>query len=146
MAKVAVVCFCAIILVSAALEDHLNIINGKVARPGQFPYYAFLSVYNRRTPWECGATLIGDRWLVTAAHCLSGANQLVVTLGMTDRTKNTPRPIKRVVRRRYLYVHPDYDDVSLENDIGTFFFIIKNKNIQDSLKACCCRRFDSFAI
>ncbi|ESO03221.1 hypothetical protein HELRODRAFT_174120 [Helobdella robusta] len=52
-------------LASALKEPY--IVNGDVAAEGAWPWYAQL--YYNGTSW-CGASIISDQWLLTAAHCL----------------------------------------------------------------------------
>lgn len=57
--------------VAAAKQEgrNLRIINGKVAQPGQFPYY--VGVYIDMAGF-CGGSLINKKWVLTAAHCVDG--------------------------------------------------------------------------
>jgi len=50
------------------------IIGGSVAAPNEFPWQAFLFVYldNKTTANRCSGSLISNRWILTAAHCLDG--------------------------------------------------------------------------
>lgn len=43
------------------------IVGGEVSSPGSWPWLALL--YFQKSP-RCGATIIDDEWLVTAAHCV----------------------------------------------------------------------------
>ncbi|KAM7348561.1 serine protease 1-like [Cochliomyia hominivorax] len=58
-----------------------RITNGKPAKPGQFPYQ--VGLLKNRSDW-CGGSLISDSWILTAAHCTNGTNELVAFLGSTE--------------------------------------------------------------
>ena len=45
-----------------------EIIGGKKAKVGEFPWQVALKTPGYKTPW-CGGTLISDEWVLTAAHC-----------------------------------------------------------------------------
>lgn len=49
-----------------------SIINGEAAAPTEFPHMVALGYRNDKNGYDfdCGASLIADRWLVTAAHCV----------------------------------------------------------------------------
>lgn len=46
-----------------------KIVGGNVAAEGQFPYQASLRYRGRHF---CGGSIINERWILTASHCLSG--------------------------------------------------------------------------
>ena len=67
----------------------------------------------------CGATLVGDKYVVTAAHCTEGAraSDIYVQLGDTsfDTTYESVSitvPVKKIIQ------HPRYDGNTLTNDIS----------------------------
>ncbi|WP_057832794.1 trypsin-like serine protease [Colwellia sp. TT2012] len=66
---------------------------------------------------SCGASFIGDKWLLTAAHCVEDAdiNLLQVNVGEYDLSNGAEnaKAIKRI------YIHPEYNqDSAFNNDIA----------------------------
>lgn len=65
----------------------------------------------------CGATFIGDKWLITAAHCVidTDIDLLKVDIGEYDLSSNDndTKNIKQV------FIHPDYDiNAAFDSDIA----------------------------
>ena len=54
-------------LISQQTKDG-RIVNGEDASPGQFPYQASLQFVGLHF---CGASVISNEWLLTAAHCVT---------------------------------------------------------------------------
>ena len=66
---------------------------------------------------SCGASFIGEKWLLTAAHCVEDANinLLKVSVGAYDLT-NGARSAKTI---KQIYMHPDYNQgAAFNNDIA----------------------------
>jgi secreted trypsin-like serine protease len=66
---------------------------------------------------SCGATFIGEKWVISASHCVEDANieYLKVNIGEYDLSNgaNNAKAIKRI------YMHPDYNqDGAFNNDIA----------------------------
>lgn len=100
-----------------------RIVDGQQAKTGQFPYYAFLNIrLSKNKGAACGASLLSDEWLLTAAHCLRGAKSLEVVLGESQLEHFEPSAIVVPVGSDGFYTHPDYNPSAALNDIGMYAF------------------------
>ncbi|XP_073988611.1 trypsin-1-like isoform X2 [Rhodnius prolixus] len=94
-----------------------RIIGGTDATPGEFPWIVSIT---RRGGHFCGGTLLNNKWVLTAAHCLCtgndvlGAAELKVTVGGHDLRESRGRNIPVA----NLLVHPDYICSRYVNDIA----------------------------
>ncbi|XP_058138105.1 transmembrane protease serine 9 [Dasypus novemcinctus] len=98
-----------------AMEKPTRIVGGLGAASGEVPWQVSLKEGSRHF---CGATVVGDRWLLSAAHCFNHtkAEQARAHLGTASLAGVGGRPVKVGVRRAVL--HPRYDPSTLDFDVA----------------------------
>ncbi|ETN67337.1 serine protease [Anopheles darlingi] len=101
-----------------------RIVNGVEALPGQFPYQvALLSNIGTGTSL-CGATVITNNYILTAAHCVVGGGGAVAQsgtaiLGAHNRLNEEETQQRIGFTQAGVAVHPGYDSSTIRNDIAT---------------------------
>ena len=95
-----------------------RIINGRTSTPYHFPWIVFIAVRPPDSPaFNCTGSVIGDRWILTAGHCVfpredASSTKVYVRQECLRTTLNYGLDIKRVIR------HEKYGPVPQGNDIG----------------------------
>ncbi|ORX70491.1 trypsin-like serine protease [Linderina pennispora] len=74
-----------------------RIMGGRTASKGEYPFVVYM--HNGAEKTFCGGSIIGQQWILTAAHCIKTAKANDIT-------------VAKVV------VHPQYNDNSMVNDIA----------------------------
>ncbi|KAF7699179.1 ST14 transmembrane serine protease matriptase a [Silurus meridionalis] len=98
-----------------------RIVGGQDAAEGEWPWQVSLHVKN--SIHVCGASIISDRWIVTAAHCVQNEGKLKlaeagsweVYLGLHSQ-KQTDKAEKRYLQR--IIPHPNYNEFTFDYDIA----------------------------
>ena len=119
----------------ARVDPLTRIIGGVTAVPGTVPWQVSLAVSGDLNIIEirtiakiiytgsnifCGGSLVTDRHLVTAAHCLSGVEtelyDIVDIILMEYNTLDQNRGIRRKIWN--VVLHPSFNENTLQNDIA----------------------------
>lgn len=92
-----------------------KIIGGTRSQSGQFPYTVSIKANNGSATSSsfCGGSVIGQTWILTAAHCTRGYTTFEVGVGsMVLQT-----PIMKIFVSSAIE-HPDFNPKNLNNDIA----------------------------
>jgi secreted trypsin-like serine protease len=117
-----------VILGSSLIENNLingittshrsgsRIIGGSAAYAGQYPYAAAINVQTGTSKFFCAGSLISNLWILTAGQCVDGAILFTIQLGSNKLSGDDAYRVT-VATSNYV-LHPDYNPLTLENDIG----------------------------
>ncbi|XP_036324593.1 chymotrypsin-2-like [Rhagoletis pomonella] len=91
-----------------------RVVNGTATTVEQFPY--IVSLRGSTGSHSCGASIIAPRWILTAAHCVSGATASRISIQFAstvlDAKSTNVAKVKRIV------VHENYSSWYIINDIA----------------------------
>ncbi|XP_052738135.1 transmembrane protease serine 9-like [Bicyclus anynana] len=93
-------------------DDHY-IVGGYNVTIQEFPYQAYLLLKKGRQYYQCGGSIISNRYILTAAHCLTRVSKVIARVGSSEAdsggTQYTSREFK---------IHPRYDRSTFDYDVG----------------------------
>jgi len=98
------------------LDEESRIIGGTTAKDGQFPYQAGLSLDNS---YWCGGSIISVNYILTAAHCVDGINNVKVIVGTVNRLSSTAQT--RSSTKSLIKIHEGWNSRTLANDIALIY-------------------------
>lgn len=98
-------------------RPNLNrIVGGDESGVNQYPWMAMLMYSNR---FYCGATLINDRYVLTASHCVHGFNPDRISVRLLEHDRSTDTETELIDRKvERVMKHPRYSQTNYNNDIA----------------------------
>ncbi|KAJ3656446.1 hypothetical protein Zmor_015523 [Zophobas morio] len=93
-----------------------RIVGGNVAKEGQFPFAALLTIETEGFVFVCGGALLNEEWVLTSGTCTNNIVNVTVSLGSTSRDENDPNRV--TVVSTVVVPHPDFNPDQILNDIG----------------------------
>ncbi|RPF16863.1 secreted trypsin-like serine protease [Vibrio crassostreae] len=114
------VCVVSLSSTSVLADVSARIINGEEATQGNWPFMAALVSRNVNAydGQFCGASFIGERYVLTAAHCVegNGREDLDVVIGVSNLSASQAAQHRYAVDN--IYVHEYYNSAATGNDIA----------------------------
>lgn len=110
-----------------------RIIGGNVAKPGKWPFTVGILVRDVADNYAaqfCGGSLIGRRFVLTAAHCVEGVEPsfIQVLVGTQDLNKGGRR-----IDVAQLRWHPNFDPFTFDYDVAVLE-LARPSGIQDTVR------------
>jgi secreted trypsin-like serine protease len=103
-----------------------RIVGGTEVTYNKYPWFAYLSIDKSDGSYMCGGSLIADKFIITAAHCMDGAKSVTIVL---NTNVLSPLPSTAILKHGVnIYIHSNYDPDKIENDIA---MIELDTSIQD---------------
>uniref|UniRef100_A0A8C8AQL3 Peptidase S1 domain-containing protein n=1 Tax=Otus sunia TaxID=257818 RepID=A0A8C8AQL3_9STRI len=91
-----------------------RIVGGEDAKSGKWPWQASLQMgaYGHM----CGASVVSNRWLISAAHCFLDSDSVRAYMGLHTINEKSSRVTVRSIKR--IVIHPQYDQSIADYDIA----------------------------
>ncbi|XP_076341051.1 transmembrane protease serine 9-like [Tachypleus tridentatus] len=115
-----------------------RVIGGRDSEPGEWCWQvALISAQNQ---YLCGGALIGNQWVLTAAHCVSNLvktrDYIYVRVGDFDLSRQVENPGAETHRVDTTYIHHNFNSQTLDNDIALLKLKIEARLNDDTCLVC----------
>lgn len=106
-------------------ENQYRVVSGKTAKQGHHPWQATIRAKDRngKSAHWCGAVLISNIHLLTAAHCLNGFSKGAYLIRVGDHNSDILEDTEIEVFIENIYVHEDFRrGQHMNNDLALVLF------------------------
>ncbi|EFA04565.1 brachyurin [Tribolium castaneum] len=110
--------FLGCVVFSLQTQPHKDgrIIGGNVARAGQFPFAAAITVKTRDSKFFCGGSILTSKHILSAGHCVNGAVEFTVQVGSNHLEGDDN--YRYIASTNDYILHPEYDPDTLAHNLG----------------------------
>ncbi|XP_055618626.1 serine protease persephone-like isoform X2 [Toxorhynchites rutilus septentrionalis] len=96
-----------------------HVFGGSIAAVNEFPHVAALGYLEDGTiKFRCGSSLISERYLLTAAHCVKEQKPQLARFGVVHLFEVNPQEPPVDIGFKNSIIHPNYTSRPLRNDIA----------------------------
>jgi trypsin len=99
-----------------------KIVGGQIAEPYSIPHQVAILIKKKNDDYIlCGGSLLNEKTILTAAHCLKNSDGALVIIGGHDLTKNETGTEKQFVKSSSYRIHPQFNILLANLDIALVF-------------------------
>jgi secreted trypsin-like serine protease len=99
-------------------RNYQRIVGGETTQEGEYSWQValFIANYPPAAGFFCGGSIIGDKWILTAAHCVEDMPSGLLNVFVGSRDLNSKKGKK--FKTKKIHIHPKWDSLTMQADIA----------------------------